>query len=144
MNAISLILNVLWIVTGGIWAALGWLLAALIMAVTIVGLPWARSAVTIASYSFMPFGRRAVRRDEFRGREDLGSGPLGWIGNAVWLVLAGWWLALGHVALAIGLAITLIGIPFAWAHLKLAMISLWPIGREIVADEEYEARTGAG
>jgi uncharacterized membrane protein YccF (DUF307 family) len=144
MNPISLILNVLWVVTGGIFAALGWLLAAVIMAITIVGLPWARSALTIASYSFLPFGRRAVPRDEFRGREDLGTGALGWIGNVIWLVLAGWWLALGHAALAVGLALTIIGLPFAWAHVKLALISLWPIGREIVSVEEYEARMRAG
>ncbi|WP_207478328.1 YccF domain-containing protein [Arenibaculum pallidiluteum] len=143
MNPISLVLNILWIVTGGIWAALGWLVAAVLMALTIVGIPWARAAVTIASYSLLPFGRRAVPRDEFRGREDIGTGALGWIGNLVWLVLAGWWLALMHLGLAIALALTLIGIPFAWAHLKLAALSLWPIGREIVTDEEYAARFAA-
>jgi len=140
MNAISLILNILWIVTGGIWTALGWVVAAIIMALTIIGIPWARSALTIASYSLLPFGRRAVARDEFRGREDLGTGALGWVGNVIWLLLAGWWLALAHLGFAIALAVTIIGIPFAWAHLKLAALSLWPIGREIVTDDEYAAR----
>ena len=60
------------------------------------------------------------------------TGPLGLIGNLIWLVLAGWWLALGHVVTAIALAITIIGLPFAWAHLKLAGIALWPIGKVIV------------
>ena len=66
------------------------------------------------------------------GRSDLGTGPLGLIGNIIWLVLAGWWLALGHLLTALLLAVTIIGIPFAWAHLKLAGIALWPIGKMIV------------
>jgi uncharacterized membrane protein YccF (DUF307 family) len=136
MSLLSLILNVLWVVTGGIWMALGWLLAAVIMAITIIGLPWARAAWNIASYTFLPFGRVALRRDEVAGMEDLGTSPLGMIGNVIWLILAGWWLALGHLATAVGLAITVIGIPFAWAHLKLALLSLWPIGRTIVSVEE--------
>ena len=136
MSLLSLILNVLWVVTGGIWMALAWLLAALIMAITIIGLPWARAAYNIASYTFLPFGRVALRRDEVAGREDLGTSPLGALGNLIWLLLAGWWLALGHLITAVGLAITIIGIPFAWAHLKLALLSLWPIGRTIVSIED--------
>ncbi len=69
------------------------------------------------------------------GREDIGTGPLGTVGNVIWLILAGWWLALAHVVTAALLAITIIGIPFAWAHLKLAGIALWPIGKEIVPRE---------
>ncbi|HSK39288.1 MAG TPA: YccF domain-containing protein [Arenibaculum sp.] len=139
MNAFSLLLNVLWVVTGGIWAALAWFVAAAIMALTIIGLPWARAAVTIAGYTFLPFGRKAVPRDEYYGVEDLGTGPVGFIGNLVWLLLAGWWLALGHLALAVTLAITIIGLPFAWAHLKLALLSLWPVGKTIVSSEDYDA-----
>lgn len=136
MSFLSLVLNVLWVVTGGVWMALGWLLAALIMALTIVGLPWARAAWNIASYTFLPFGRVALPRDEVAGREDLGTSPLGMVGNVIWLLLAGWWLALGHLITAVALAVTIIGIPFAWAHLKLALLSLWPIGRTIVSVEE--------
>jgi uncharacterized membrane protein YccF (DUF307 family) len=142
MSLLSVILNVLWILTGGIWMALGWLIAAAIMAITIIGLPWARAAFNIAVYTFLPFGHVALPRDEVAGREDLGTGPLGMLGNIVWLVLAGWWLALGHLITAIGLAITIIGIPFAWAHLKLAGISLWPIGRTIVSAAEAAALRG--
>jgi uncharacterized membrane protein YccF (DUF307 family) len=131
----NLILNLLWVVFGGLWMAIGWLLAALIMAITIVGIPWARAAFNIARYTFLPFGYQAVDREAYRGREDLGTGPLGFLGNLIWLVLAGWWLALGHLITAIGLAITIIGIPFAWAHLKLAGLALWPIGKEIVPRE---------
>ena len=135
MSPINLLLNVLWVVTGGIWMAVGWLIAALIMALTIIGLPWARAAFNIASYTLLPFGRAAVDRDAYAGRNDLGTGPLGLIGNLIWLVLAGWWLALGHLITAFGLALTIIGLPFAWAHLKLAGISLWPIGKVIVDRE---------
>jgi uncharacterized membrane protein YccF (DUF307 family) len=142
MSFLSLVLNVLWVVTGGIWMALAWLLAALIMAITIIGLPWARAAWNIAMYTFLPFGRVALRRDEVAGREDLGTSPLGMIGNVIWLLLAGWWLAIGHVVTAVGLALTIIGIPFAWAHLKLALLSLWPIGRTIVSVEEAELLRG--
>ena len=132
MSPVSLLLNVLWILCGGIWMAAGWLIAAVIMAITIIGLPWARAAFNIAVYTFLPFGSRAVRRDEITGESDVGTGPLGLIGNIIWLVLAGWWLALGHLIAAVLFAITIIGLPFAWAHLKLAGIALWPIGRSIV------------
>jgi uncharacterized membrane protein YccF (DUF307 family) len=132
MSLFSLLLNLLWIVCGGIWMAAGWMLAAIIMAITIVGIPWARAAFNIAIYTLFPFGQRAVSRAAYAGREDIGTGPLGFLGNLVWLVLAGWWLALAHVLTAILLAITIIGIPFAWAHLKLAGIALWPIGKMIV------------
>ncbi|MBX6367402.1 MAG: YccF domain-containing protein [Rhodospirillales bacterium] len=140
MSLLSFLFNLLWVVTGGIWMALGWVLAAILMAITIVGLPWARSALTIARYALLPFGYTAVRRDEHYGREDLGTGPLGTLGNILWLVFAGWWLALGHLIAAVGLAITIIGIPFAWAHLKLAGLALWPVGKDIVPNEALEAR----
>ncbi|MGE5158999.1 MAG: YccF domain-containing protein [Gemmatimonas sp.] len=132
MSPVSLLLNLLWIILGGAEMAFGWLIAAVIMAITIIGLPWARAAFNIAVYTFLPFGSKAVRRDEMTGESDVGTGPLGVIGNIIWLVLAGWWLALGHLIAAFLLALTIIGIPFAWAHLKLAGIALWPIGKEIV------------
>ena len=132
MSPVSLLLNILWVVLGGFWMAFGWVVAAVIMAITIIGLPWARAAFNIAAYTLFPFGQKAVSRDEHLGRSDVGTGVLGLIGNIIWLVLAGWWLALGHVVTAVILAVTIIGIPFAWAHLKLAGIALWPIGKPIV------------
>jgi len=132
MSPLSLLLNILWIVFGGLWMAAGWIVAAVIMAITIIGLPWARAAFNIASYTLLPFGRKAVSRAEHLGTHDIGTGPFGLLGNIVWLVLAGWWLALGHLLTAILWAVTIIGIPFAWAHLKLAGIALWPIGKTIV------------
>ena len=144
MSLLSLLLNILWVLFGGIWMALGWLFAALLMAITVVGLPWARAAANIASYTLLPFGRVAVSREAVSGREDFGTGPLGTLGNVIWLLLAGWWLALGHILTAVVLAITLIGIPFAWAHLKLVPISLWPIGKAIVERDEYERLQHSG
>jgi uncharacterized membrane protein YccF (DUF307 family) len=126
----------LWIVFGGLEMALGWLIAAVIMAITIIGIPWARAAVNIAGYTLLPFGQRAVSRADYLGQHDIGTGPFGFIGNIIWLILAGWWLALGHLIAAIVFAITIIGIPFAWAHLKLAGIALWPIGKMIVPVED--------
>jgi uncharacterized membrane protein YccF (DUF307 family) len=132
MQPVSILLNILWLLIGGVWMAAGWVVAAIIMAITIIGLPWARAAFNIAIYTLLPFGQRAVRRDILTGQSDVGTGLLGFIGNLIWLVLAGWWLALGHLVTAFLLALTIIGIPFAWAHLKLAGIALWPIGRAIV------------
>lgn len=131
MSVISLLLNVLWIVFGGFWMAAGWLVAAVIMAITIIGLPWARAALTIAVYTFLPFGNTVVDRPT----SGIG-GTFGFIGNIIWLVLAGWWLALGHLITALGLALTIIGLPFAWAHLKLARISLWPLGKDVVTVDD--------
>ena len=132
MTLTAFLLNLLWIVFGGLWMALGWVVAAILMAVTIVGLPWTRAAFNIAAYTLLPFGQKAVSRADYTGHEDIGTGPLGLLGNLIWLVLAGWWLALAHLVTAIVLAITIIGIPFAWAHLKLAKLALWPIGKTIV------------
>jgi uncharacterized membrane protein YccF (DUF307 family) len=132
MPAVSILLNILWILIGGAWMAFGWLIAAVIMEITIIGLPWARAAFNIAVYTLLPFGQKAVNREHVTGQPDLGTGLLGLIGNIIWLVLAGWWLALGHLVTAVVLAVTIIGIPFAWAHLKLAGIALWPIGKVIV------------
>jgi uncharacterized membrane protein YccF (DUF307 family) len=144
MPLISLLLNILWIVFGGLWMAAAWVIAALIMAVTIIGLPWAWAAFNIASYTLLPFGRRAVPRAEVSGKPDIGTGPFGLLGNIIWLVLAGWWLALAHLIMAAVLAVTVIGIPFAWAHLKLAGLALWPIGKEIVASDAPLRFPGAG
>ena len=143
MPVTSVLLNLLWIIFGGLWMALAWVVAAILMAITIIGLPWARAAFNIALYTLLPFGQKAVSRAEYTGREDLGTGPLGVIGNIIWLLIAGWWLALLHLMTAVLLAITIIGLPFAWAHIKLAGLALWPIGKMIVPIDEAEpARFG--
>ena len=124
MSPLSLILNILWLVCGGLAAALAWLIAAVLMVITIIGLPWSFAALRIALYTLLPFGQ------EMRSRPD--AGLLSTLGNIVWFILAGWWLAIIHLVLAMALAITIIGLPFAWAHLKLAGASLAPVGKEIV------------
>lgn len=131
----SLILNIIWVVFGGLVMAASWLLAALIMALTVVGLPWARACLNIALYSLWPFGKDAVSRKILTGKDDLGTGALGAIGNVVWFLLAGVWLALGHVGAAVICALTIIGIPLAIGHLKLASLALFPVGKAIVAKE---------
>lgn len=134
----SFILNILWLILGGAIMAFGWFIAAFIMGVSIVGIPFARAAFDNGVYSLWPFGARIVDRGRLY-REDIGTGPLGMIGNMFWFVLAGWWLALAHVIAAAGFAITIIGLPFAWAHLKLAGFSLWPIGRSIVRQNLFQS-----
>ncbi len=132
MPLILFILNAVWFVMGGFIAGLAWVLAGVIMAITIIGIPWARSCFMLARFSFWPFGYDIVARDKLYGREDLGTGALGTMGNVIWFVLAGWWLAVMHISAAIALAITIIGIPFAWQHVKLAIASLFPVGKTVV------------
>jgi len=132
----TLILNILWLILGGgLVSGAAWILAGLLFALSIVGLPWARAAFNIGFYTLMPFGQTAVSREDLSGRMDIGTGPLGLIGNIIWLVVIGWWLALGHLVLAVGYAVTIIGLPFAWVHLKLVPIALFPIGQTIVSND---------
>ncbi|HET8551497.1 MAG TPA: YccF domain-containing protein [Gammaproteobacteria bacterium] len=135
MSLLRLIGNILWFVLGGFIMGLAWWLVGIIAFISIVGIPWGRACFVIGSFTFWPFGREAVSRRELSGREDIGTGPLGAIGNIIWLVLFGWWLALGHLGSALADFITIIGIPFGIQHLKLALISLWPIGVQIVESD---------
>jgi len=118
-----LILNILWFIFGGWISGTLWLLAGVLLAITIIGLPWTPAAFRIAGFSYWPFGRAVIERD---------PGVTSAILNVLWLLFAGWWLALHHVALAIGLGVTIIGIPFAWQHLKLAFLALVPVGKGVV------------
>lgn len=127
-----LLLNLLWFVLGGLVMGLGWALAGLLSAITVVGLPWARSCFVLARFSLWPFGQEAVSRRELTGRADLGTGPLGLVGNGLWFLLAGWWLAMGHLGSALACFITIIGIPFGIQHIKLALIALAPVGMTVV------------
>src|SRR5258708_24874735 len=97
MSPVSIFLNILWIVLGGLWMAAGWVIAGIIMAITIVGLPWARAAFNIAAYTLLPFGQKAVRRDLLTGQPDIGTGALGLLGDLIWLVLSGLWPPPRHV-----------------------------------------------
>lgn len=126
------LLNILWFIFGGVWMGLGWWLAGLLCAITIVGIPWAKACFVIGQFTFFPFGKEAVDRRSVTGSDDIGTGTLGLLGNVVWFVLAGVWLAIGHLMTALALFVTLIGIPFGWQHLKLAAMALAPIGKTIV------------
>ena len=108
---VSSLLNILWVVLGGLMMALGWWLAGLLCAITVVGLPWARSCFVIGRFSLWPFGQEAVNRRDLRGRDDLGTGTLGLIGNVLWFLVAGWWLAIGHLSSALACFVTIVGIP---------------------------------
>ena len=128
----STIGNIIWILLGGIWMSIGWVIAGMIMYVTVIGIPWGRSCFVIARFTLFPFGHEAVSRRTVTGLEDLGTGSAGMLRNIVWLLLAGWWLALGHVLAGLAMCLTIIGIPFGIQHFKLAGISLMPVGQTIV------------
>jgi uncharacterized membrane protein YccF (DUF307 family) len=125
--------NILWFILGGFLMGLGWWLAGLIAMLTIVGIPWAKACFIIGKFSFLPFGKKAISRDELLLKQDIGTGALGVLGNVIWFVLAGWWLAIGHLIAALACFVTIIGIPFGLQHLKLAGIAVFPIGKTIVA-----------
>lgn len=130
--------NLLWFIMGGVLMGLGWWLVGLLAFVSIVGIPWGKACFVIGQFAFWPFGKEAVSREDLSGREDIGTGALGLVGNIVWFVLAGVWLAIGHVLSAAACFITIIGIPFGIQHLKLAGIALAPIGKTVV-DKELAA-----
>lgn len=122
MGLLSLIGNVLWVIFGGFWTAIEWILGGLIMCLTIIGIPFGIQAFKIAGFAFWPFGRE-IRR----GSTGIGKLLL----NIIWVLLGGWYIALGHIFAAIILTLTIIGFPFALQHLKLAGIAFAPFGSQI-------------
>lgn len=128
----TLLLNILWFIFGGFVGGLAWMLGAVILAITIVGLPWSAAAFRIGIFAFAPFGSRVVDRRLYTGRDDLGTGGLGLLLNVVWFLFAGWYIALAHVAVGVAQCVTIIGIPFGFQHFKLALIALAPVGKSVV------------
>jgi len=124
---VRFLLNVLWLVFGGLLLALGYAVAGLICFVLIVTIPFGIASFRMANYALWPFGRTLVPRP--------GAGVASAVGNVIWFIVAGWWLALGHILTAIAQAITIIGIPLAIANLKLVPVSLMPLGQEIVESD---------
>ncbi|MGK5548025.1 YccF domain-containing protein [Streptomyces sp. URMC 127] len=122
------ILNIIWLVLCGFWMAIGYVVAGLICFVLIVTIPFGIASFRIAGYALWPFGRTTVER------RDAGAGSL--IGNIIWFVFAGWWLALGHIVTGVALCCTIIGIPLGIANFKLIPVSLFPLGREIVPTDQ--------
>jgi uncharacterized membrane protein YccF (DUF307 family) len=121
---VRLVLNVLWLIFGGLLIALGYAIAGLICFVLIVTIPFGVASFRMANYALWPFGRTLVPKPS----AGVGSA----VGNVIWFIVAGWWLALGHIATAIAQAVTIIGIPLAIANIKLVPVSLMPLGHEIV------------
>jgi uncharacterized membrane protein YccF (DUF307 family) len=127
--------NILWFILGGALMGFAWWLASITALLTIVGIPWAKACFVIGQFSFLPFGKKAIARNELSKKEDIGTGALGFLGNLIWFILAGWWLAIGHLISALACFITIIGIPFGLQHLKLAELAVFPIGKTIVLIE---------
>ena len=127
--------NFLWFILGGVWMGLAWWIVGLLAYVSVVGIPWGKACFVIGRFTFFPFGKEAISRKELTREDDIGTGTLGTVGNVIWFVFAGIWLAIGHVSSALLNFITIIGIPFGIQHLKLAGIALAPIGRTIVSKE---------
>ena len=131
-----LLLNIVWFVLCGLWMAIGYAIAALICFVLIVTIPFGLAALRIAVFALWPFGRTVVRRGD--------AGAPSAIGNVLWLILCGWWLALGHLVTGVLLCVTIIGIPLGLANFKLIPVSLLPLGREIVPVGEVANGDGVG
>jgi len=128
---VRLVLNIIWFVLAGLWMAIGYAVAALICFILIITIPFGIAALRIALFALWPFGRTMVRRDD--------AGVASGIGNVIWFVLCGWWLALGHLVTGVLLCLTIIGIPLGLANFKLIPVSLLPLGREIVSVDQARA-----
>lgn len=126
------ILNIIWLVLAGFWMFLGYLLASIICFILIITIPFGIAAFRIGLFALWPFGRTVVRRPD--------AGVASGVGNILWLILCGWWLALEHLITGIALCITIIGIPLGLASFKLIPVSLYPFGRDIVSVDEARAR----
>jgi uncharacterized membrane protein YccF (DUF307 family) len=133
-SSVRLVLNVIWLVLSGLWLAIGYAVAALICFICIVTIPFGIAALRIAAYALWPFGATVVKRAD--------AGVAAGIGNVIWVLLCGWWLALAHLVTGVALCLTIIGIPLGLANFKLVPVAFLPLGREIVSVEEAEALRG--
>src|SRR5919206_3803550 len=125
-----LILNVIWFVLAGLWMAIGYAFAALLCFILIITIPFGIAALRIAIFALWPFGRTVVKR----GDAGIASG----IGNVIWFIFCGWWLALAHIVTGVLLCISIIGIPLGLANFKLIPVSLLPLGRDIVSVDQAQ------
>ena len=121
------LLNIIWLVLAGFWLFLEYVAVGIVLAITIIGIPWAIASFRTAGYVIWPFGRTIVAKPT--------AGVASFLGNVIWVIFAGWWLALAHLTSGIALCITIIGIPMAIADFKMIPISLMPFGKEIVRTE---------
>lgn len=118
------LLNVIWLVFGGFWLALGYFFFGLLACIFIVTIPFGIASMRMAAYALWPFGKTIV------AKPSAGVGSA--LGNVIWFLVAGLWLAIGHVTTAAAQAITIIGIPLAIANLKMIPVTCVPLGKEIV------------
>lgn len=125
----QLLLNVIWLIFGGLWLALGYAVAGIVLSITIIGIPFGIASFRMANFALWPFGRRLV--------DEPGAGSFSAIGNVLWLLLAGWWLALGHIITGIAQCVTIIGIPLGIANFKLIPVSLFPMGKQIIDSDDH-------
>jgi len=131
---VKTLLNLIWLVLAGLWLALGYVLAGIVCCILIITIPFGIASFRMASYALWPFGRTVVDKPT--------AGAFSVIGNIIWLVVAGWWLALGHILTGVAQAITIIGIPLALANWKMVPISLFPLGKQIVPADRMMAAYG--
>jgi len=131
--------NFLWFILGGALTGLAWFIFGVLACITVVGIPWGRACFVMGKFSFLPFGREAISRKVLKNEKDIGTGFLGSVGNVIWFLFAGLWLALSHLIFALISFITILGIPFGMQHLKLAGISLAPVGKAVVTKEVARA-----
>lgn len=132
MPFLRLIFNIAWFILGGFLMGLAWWFAGLLCFISIIGIPFGRACFVIGEMAFWPFGQDHADRADLTGVEDIGTGTLGTVGNIIWFIFCGIWLAIGHILHALACFITIIGIPFGIQHLKLALLSLAPIGRTVI------------
>jgi len=122
------VLNIIWLVLSGFWMFLGYLLAGVLLCIPIITIPWAIASFRVGVYALWPFGRTIVDKP--------GAGVGSFLGNVIWVILAGWWLAIGHIVTGVAMCITIIGIPLGIASFKLVPISLMPLGKDIVPSSQ--------
>ena len=134
LTPLNFVLNVIWLIVSGFWLAVGYALAGIVMFVLVITIPFSFAAFRLAGFVLWPFGRTLIRRPD--------AGAASTIGNVIWFVLAGVWIAIGHLVLGAALCLTIIGIPFGWANIKLALVAVAPLGKDIVDSDDPRAAGG--
>jgi uncharacterized membrane protein YccF (DUF307 family) len=131
------VLNIIWLILSGFWLFIGYVVAGIVLCILIITIPWGIASFRIAAYALWPFGRTVVQKST--------SGAWSFIGNVIWVILAGWWLALAHIVSGIALCITIIGIPMGIADFKMIPVSLAPLGKDIVSTRkgDFDRTLGA-
>lgn len=134
ISPLNFVLNIIWLVISGFWLAVGYALAGIVMCILIITIPFGIASFRLAGFVLWPFGRTLIRQPD--------AGLPSMIGNVIWFILAGLWIAIGHLVLGVGLCLTIIGIPFGWANIKLAAVAIAPLGKDIVSRDDPRASGG--